>query len=118
MRGNEPVVHHVTASVHCNMPVNPRTIEAQMQGGMLMGLGMTLPGAEITFKDGYVQQHNWNDYRVPTHAHMPKMTVHIVPSAEPPTGIGEPPVPPIAPAIANAIAAITGKRHRSLPFRV
>ncbi|MET3497809.1 xanthine dehydrogenase family protein molybdopterin-binding subunit [Variovorax boronicumulans] len=118
MRGNEPLLHQVTASVHCNMPVNPRTIEAQVQGGLLMGLGMTIPGAEITLKDGHVQQHNWNDYRVPTHAHMPKMTVHIVPSAEPPTGIGEPSVPPIAPAMANAIAALTGKRHRSLPFNV
>lgn len=118
MNGTEPVLHMVTAAVHCNMPVNPRTIEAQMQGGLLMGLGMTIPGAEITLKDGLVQQHNWNDYRIPTHAHMPKMTVHIVPSADPPTGIGEPSLPPIAPAMANAIAAITGRRHRSLPFSI
>jgi len=117
MRANEPVLHQVTAGVHCNLAVNPRTIEAQLEGGMLMGLGMTIPGAQITLKDGHVQQHNWNDYRVPTHALMPKMTVHIVPSAEPPTGIGEPSLPPIAPALANAIAAITGKRHRSLPFQ-
>ncbi len=116
MRDGQPVLHRVTAAVHCNMPVNPRTIEAQVQGGLVMGLGMTLPGAQITLKDGQVQQHNWNDYRVPTHAHMPQMSVHIVPSAEPPTGVGEPSVPPIAPALANAVAALTGKRLRSLPF--
>jgi isoquinoline 1-oxidoreductase beta subunit len=116
MQGDQPVLHRVTAAVHCNMPVNPRTIEAQVQGGLLMGLGTTLPGARITLKDGVVQQGNWNDYRLATHAHMPQVAVHIVPSADPPTGVGEPSVPPIAPALANAVAALTGKRYRSLPF--
>ncbi|MCY1253691.1 Isoquinoline 1-oxidoreductase subunit beta [compost metagenome] len=117
MRGKQPVVHRVTAAVHCNMPINPRTVEAQVQGGMMMGLGTTLPGAQITLKDGVVQQANWNDYRVATHADLPpQIAVHIVPSADPPTGIGETAVPPIAPALANAVAALTGKRHRSLPF--
>lgn len=116
MQGDQPVLHRVTAAVHCNMAVNPRTIEAQVQGGLVMGLGTTLPGAQITLKDGVVQQGNWNDYRLPTHAHMPQVAVHIVPSAEPPTGVGEPSVPPLAPALANAVAALTGKRYRSLPF--
>jgi len=117
MRGDQPVLHRVTAAVHCNLAVNPRTIEAQVQGGMVMGLGTTLPGARITLKDGVVQQSNWHDYRLATHGHMPpQVSVHIVPSADPPTGIGEPSVPPIAPAIANAVAALTGKRIRSLPF--
>ena len=111
-----PVLHKVTAAVHCNLAVNPRTVEAQVQGGLLMGLGTTLPGAQITLKDGVVQQNNWNDYRVAVHSQMPQVDVHIVPSAEPPTGVGEPSVPPLAPAFANAIAAITGKRYRSLPF--
>jgi isoquinoline 1-oxidoreductase beta subunit len=111
-----PVLHKVTAAVHCNLPVNPRTIEAQVQGGLLMGLGTTLPGAEITLKAGVVQQGNWNDYRVAVHAQMPQVDLHIVPSADPPTGVGEPSLPPLAPAFANAIAALSGKRLRALPF--
>jgi len=116
MRGDRPLVHVVTAGVHCNLAVNPRTIEAQVQSGMLMGLGTTLPGAQITLKDGLVQQSNWNDYRIATHADAPQIAVHIVPSADPPTGIGECAVPAIAPALANAVVALTGKRYRSLPF--
>jgi len=117
MNGDQPVLHRVTAAIHCNMPVNPRTIEAQVQGGMVMGLSTTLPGARITLKEGVVQQGNWNDYRIATHQHMPsQVSVHIVPSGDPPTGVGEPSVPPIAPAIANAVAKLTEKRHRSLPF--
>ncbi len=81
-----------------------------------MGLGTTLPGAQITLKDGLVQQSNWNDYRIATHADTPQISVHIVPSADPPTGIGECAVPAIAPAMANAVVALTGKRYRSLPF--
>ena len=63
-----------------------------------------------------MQQSNWNDYRMATHADAPQISVHIVPSAEPPTGIGECAVPAIAPALANAIAALTGERYRALPF--
>ena len=83
-----------------------------------MGLGTTLPGAQITLKDGVVQQSNWHDYRLATHADAPQVAVHVVPSADPPTGIGECAVPAIAPALANAIAALTGKRYRTLPFSV
>jgi isoquinoline 1-oxidoreductase beta subunit len=118
IEGGRPVLHRVTGAVHCNLAVNPRSIEAQVQGGLLMGLGMTLPGAGITLKDGIVQQGNWNDYRVATHAQMPQVEVFIVPSADPPTGVGEPSLPPLAPAFANALAAVTGKRLRRLPFEV
>jgi isoquinoline 1-oxidoreductase beta subunit len=113
------VVHSVTAGVHCNFAVNPRSVAAQIQGGMMMGLGMTLPGAQITLKDGQVQQSNWHDYRIANHADTPpQIAVYIVPSADAPSGIGEPGTPPIAPAIANAMALLTGKRQRSLPFEV
>jgi len=116
MKDGRPVLHRVTAGVHCNLAINPRTIEAQVQGALVMGLGMTLPGAAITLKNGEVEQGNWNDYRVPIHLDAPQVAVFIVPSADPPTGMGECGVPPIAPAIANAVAALTGKRLRSLPF--
>ena len=119
MKDGAPVVHSVTAGVHCNFAVNPRSVAAQIQGGMMMGLGMTLPGAQITLKDGQVQQSNWHDYRIANHADTPpQIAVYIVPSADAPSGIGEPGTPPIAPAIANAMARLTGKRQRSLPFEV
>ncbi|MFC5521018.1 xanthine dehydrogenase family protein molybdopterin-binding subunit [Polaromonas jejuensis] len=112
----QPKVHRVTAGVHCNMPINPRTIEAQVQGGVVFGLSAILPGFEITLKDGVVQQSNFSDYTPAYMAEAPTVDVHVVPSSDPPTGMGEPPVPPIAPAIANAVAALTGKRLRKLPF--
>ncbi|MBA5639873.1 xanthine dehydrogenase family protein molybdopterin-binding subunit [Duganella sp. LX20W] len=111
-----PHLHHVTAGVHCNLAVNPMTIEAQVQGAALMGLGMTLPGAAITLKDGVVEQQNFSDYTVARMPDMPVIDVHIVPSAEPPTGMGEPGLPPLAPAFANAVFKLTGKRLRKLPF--
>ena len=118
IKDGRPVLHKVTAGVHCNLAVNPRTIEAQVQGALVMGVGMTLPGAQITLKNGEVEQGNWNDYRVPIHVDAPKVDLHVVPSADPPTGMGECGVPPIAPAMANAMAVLTGKRIRSLPFPV
>ena len=111
-----PKLHAVWAGVHCNQVVNPLTVEAQVQGAVLMALGTTLPGAAITLKDGVVQQQNFNDYTVARMADMPKVTVATVPSNDPPTGMGEPGFPPLAPAFANAIAKITGKRLRRLPF--
>jgi len=113
-----PKLHAVTAAVHCNLAVNPKTVEAQVQGAALMGLGTCLPGAAITFKDGVVEQSNFNDYVVARIPDMPRIAVHIVPSAEPPTGMGEPGLPPLAPAFGNAIAKLTGKTPRDLPFKL
>ncbi|WP_066270845.1 xanthine dehydrogenase family protein molybdopterin-binding subunit [Hydrogenophaga palleronii] len=113
-----PKLHQVTAGVHCNLAVNPKSVEAQIQGGALMGLSMCLPGAAITLKDGVVEQSNFGDFAVPRITDMPAIAVHIVPSADAPTGMGEPGVPPLAPAFANAIASLTGKPLRELPFKL
>jgi len=111
-----PTLKRVTAGVHCNLAVNPKTIEAQVQGAALMGLATCLPGNAITLKDGIVEQRNFGDYVLPRITDMPKVAVHVVPSAEPPTGMGEPGLPPLAPAFANAIVRVTGKALRELPF--
>jgi isoquinoline 1-oxidoreductase beta subunit len=111
-----PHLHKVTAGVNCNLAVNPLTIAAQVEGAVLMALSTTLPGAAITLKDGVVQQQNFSDYTVARMPDMPQVAVHIVPSTEPPTGMGEPGLPPLAPAYANAIFKLTGKRLRKLPF--
>jgi isoquinoline 1-oxidoreductase beta subunit len=105
--------------VHCNLAVNPLSIETQIQGAALMGLATCLPGNAITLKDGVVEQNNFGEYAVPRMPDMPKIAVHIVPSADAPTGIGEPGLPPLAPAFANAIARATNKpAPRELPFKL
>jgi len=111
-----PKLHTVTAGVHCNQVVNPMTIEAQVQGAVLMAVGTTLPGAAITLKDGKVEQSQLSDYTVARIPDMPQVAVHTVASTEPPTGMGEPGFPPLAPAYANALFKVTGKRLRKLPF--
>jgi isoquinoline 1-oxidoreductase subunit beta len=108
-------VDRVVCALDCGTPINPDIIAAQMEGGIGFGLGAILYGA-ITLKDGRIEQDNFNAYRVLRINEMPKVEVHIVPSAEPPTGVGEPGVAPIGPAVANAIFAATGKRHYVLPF--
>ena len=118
VQDGKPVLHRATAGVHCNFVVNPRTIEAQVQGAALMGLSMCLPGAAITLKDGLVEQSNFGDFTVPRITDMPQIAVHTVPSAEAPTGMGEPGLPPLAPAFANAVARLTGKPLRELPFKM
>jgi isoquinoline 1-oxidoreductase beta subunit len=118
VQDGQPVLHKVTAGVHCNLAVNPRSVEAQVQGAAVMGLSMCLPGAAITLKNGVVEQSNFGDYTVARMTNMPAFEVHIVPSAEPPTGMGEPGLPPLAPAFANAIARLTGKPVRDLPFKL
>jgi isoquinoline 1-oxidoreductase beta subunit len=118
VKDNTPVLHSVTAGVHCNLAINPTSIEAQIQGAALMGLSMCLPGAAITLKDGVVEQSNFGDFTVPRITDMPSMAVFIVPSADAPTGLGEPGLPPLAPAFANAIAVLTGKTLRELPFKL
>lgn len=118
MENDKPKIHKATAAIHCNQPVNPKSIEAQVQGAALMAIGTTLNGSRITLKDGVVQQSNFHDYTVARMPEMPEIAVHIVPSNDPPTGVGEPGLPPLAPAIANAVFALTGKRLRELPFNL
>jgi isoquinoline 1-oxidoreductase beta subunit len=112
----EVKVHRVVAAFDCGLVVNPLTVEAQVQGAIAFGLSAALHGA-ITLEDGRVRQSNFHDYRVLRMSEMPVVEVHIVPStADKPTGVGEPATPPIAPAVANAIFAVTGKRPRVLPL--
>jgi isoquinoline 1-oxidoreductase beta subunit len=108
-------VDRVICAVDCGTPINPDIIAAQMEGGIGFGLGAVLYGA-ITLKGGKIEQDNFNGYRVLRMNEMPKVEVHIVPSSLPPTGVGEPGVAPLGPAVANAIFAATGKRSYVLPF--
>jgi isoquinoline 1-oxidoreductase beta subunit len=96
--------------------VNPDTIVAQMESGIVFGLSAALHSA-ITFKDGRVEQSNFHDYPILRMNEMPKVEVHIMPSQEPPGGVGEPGVPPIAPAVANAVFNATRIRLRKLPMK-
>jgi len=108
-------VDRVVCAVDCGLAVNPDVVRAQMEGGIGFGLSAALHGT-ITLKDGVVEQSNFHDY-VPLRIHeMPRVEVHIVASHEKPTGVGEPGVPAIAGAVANAVYAATGKRMRNLPF--
>jgi len=108
-------VHRVVCAIDCGRIVNPDTITAQMESGITFGLSAALYGS-ITLKDGRVEQGNFHDYPLVAMAAMPKVEVHIIDSSEPPGGVGEPGVPPIAPAVANALFAATGARVRSLPL--
>jgi len=108
-------VHRVVCAIDCGLSVNPDSLKAQMESSVSFGLGAALQ-SEITFGDGMVQQSNFHDYKVMRMADMPKIEVYIVPSTEKMGGVGEPAVPPIAPAVTNAIFAATGKRIRSLPI--
>jgi isoquinoline 1-oxidoreductase beta subunit len=108
-------VHRVVCAIDCGRAVNPETIRAQMEGGIVFGLSAALYG-QITLKDGHVQQTNFHDYPVLRMDAMPRVEVHIVPSTEPPSGIGEPGTPLMAAALGNALFALTGRRIRSLPL--
>jgi isoquinoline 1-oxidoreductase beta subunit len=109
-------VHRVVAAVDCGRAVNPDTVKAQLEGGIIFGLTAALK-TEITLDKGRVQQRNFNDYPMLRMFEAPAIEVFIVPSTEHPTGVGEPGVPPVAPAVANAIFAATGKRVRRLPIK-
>lgn len=109
-------VHRVVCAVDCGTVINPDTVKAQMEGGIIFGLTAALK-TEITLKNGKVEQSNFHDYQVLRIFESPKIEVYIVPSTANPTGVGEPGVPPVAPALANAIFAATGKRIRRLPIR-
>ncbi len=108
-------VDRVVCAVDCGLPINPDNIVAQIEGGIGYGLGAILH-SHVTLNEGAVDQANFGDYEVLRFHEMPKVEVHIVPSAAPPTGIGEPGTPPIGPAVANAVAALTGQRIRELPM--
>jgi isoquinoline 1-oxidoreductase beta subunit len=108
-------VHKVACAIDCGMVVNPDQVEAQMQGGILHGLSAALWG-HVTFDKGVVSPRNFDRYRIIRMREVPQITVQVVNSGGPLGGVGEPGVPPIAPAIANAYARLTGKRIRTLPF--
>lgn len=110
-------VHRVCCAVDCGLAVNPDIVRQQMEGAILFGLSAALYG-EISIEGGAVQQSNFHDYRVLRLADAPDIDVHIVPGGTEPSGVGEPGVPPIAPAVANAVYAATGQRLRTLPLRL
>jgi isoquinoline 1-oxidoreductase beta subunit len=109
-------VERVVAAVDCGTVVNPDIVRAQVESAIVYGLTAALHG-EITLEKGRVVQSNFHDYPLLRMREMPVVEVHLVPSTEPPTGIGEPGTPPIAPAVCNAIYALTRQRIRSLPIR-
>ena len=108
-------VHRVVAAVDCGMVVNPDGVRQQIEGAIVFGLSAALHGA-ITLENGRVMQSNFDQYTPLRISEMPQVEVYIVESSEHPTGIGEPGTPPIAPAVANALFALTGKRLRRMPF--
>jgi len=110
-------VHRMVCAVDCGRVINPDSVKAQMEGCINFGLTAALKD-EITLDRGRVQQRNFHDYPMLRINEAPEIEVHIVPSTENPTGVGEPGVPPVAPAVANAVFAATGKRVRRLPIRL
>jgi len=108
-------VHRVVAAVDCGRVINPDGVVQQIEGGIVYGLAAALHG-EITLEGGRPVQSNFHDYPILRHSEMPRVEVYLVPSEAPPSGVGEPGTPPIAPAVANALFALTGKRVRRLPF--
>jgi isoquinoline 1-oxidoreductase beta subunit len=109
-------VHRVICVIDCGFPLNPNLIAQQMESGIVFGLSAALYG-EITIRDGQVQQSNFHDYPVLRLPQTPMVQTHIIPSTAHPQGVGEPGTPPVAPAVANALYALTGQRLRSLPLR-
>jgi isoquinoline 1-oxidoreductase beta subunit len=110
-------VHKVVCAVDCGLVVNPNIVAQQVESSVVFGLSAALAG-EITFTGGQAQQTNFGDYPVLRMAQAPVVETVIVPSAEPPEGMGEPAVPPVAPAVANAVFKLTGQRLRSLPLKL
>jgi isoquinoline 1-oxidoreductase beta subunit len=108
-------VQRVVCAVDCGSVVNPDIVAAQIEGAVIFGLSAALYG-RITIRNGAVEQNSFEDYPILTLRDSPEIEVHIVPSRRPPGGIGEPGVPPIAPAVANAVFAAIGARIRSLPL--
>jgi isoquinoline 1-oxidoreductase beta subunit len=109
-------VHKMICAVDCGQCINPDAVSAQMEGAIAMGLSAALK-EQVRFENGMVSQSNLEDYPILTYAELPEIAVYIVPSTEPPGGVGEPGLPPVAPAVANAVFAATGRRLRKLPLR-
>jgi isoquinoline 1-oxidoreductase subunit beta len=110
-------IHRVLVAIHCGLAVNPMTIENQFQGGLVFGLTQMMERGAITLKDGVVEQDNFDGFAPAYIQDAPlEVEVHIIPSLDPPTGVGECPVPLMSPALANALKRLTGKRHRKLPL--
>jgi isoquinoline 1-oxidoreductase subunit beta len=118
VKDGKPVIANVTAGVHCNLCVNPLAVETQVQGSAVMAISTMLPGAAITMKDGVVQESNFHQYPIARITDAPPIAVHIVASNDPPKGMGEPGLPPLAPAVANALRRATGKPLRDMPFKL
>lgn len=112
---NRILVHRMTSAIDCGMTINPDTVRAQLEGAVAFGLSAALKEA-IRVERGAVQQSSFADYPILTFSEMPHVDVHIVPTEAPPGGVGEPGVPPVAPAVANAVFAATGHRLRTLPL--
>jgi isoquinoline 1-oxidoreductase beta subunit len=110
-------VHKVSCVVDCGVVVNPEGVRQQMESAIVFGLSAALHG-EITISDGRVQQSNFHDYPTLRIIDMPEVQVEVIAGADAPEGVGEPGTPPIAPAVANAVFKLTGKRLRSLPLRL
>jgi isoquinoline 1-oxidoreductase beta subunit len=108
-------VHRVVCAVDCGSSVNPDTIASQIEGAVVFGLSAALYG-QITIRNGAVEQNSFDDYPILTLRDAPAVEVHILPSRRPPGGVGEPGVPPVAPAVANAVFAATRVRLRKLPL--
>jgi isoquinoline 1-oxidoreductase beta subunit len=108
-------VHKITCVIDCGQMVNPRIVESQIESGIVYGLSAALWG-DITLRAGQVRETNFHTYRVLRSNEMPELDVLLIPSGAAPGGIGEAAVPPVAPALCNAIFAATGKRLRRLPI--
>jgi isoquinoline 1-oxidoreductase beta subunit len=117
IQNKQIVVHRVVSAIDCGTAVNPMLIAQQMESSVVFGLSAALFG-EITIDKGCVQQSNFNNYPVLRMPQAPMVDTHIIESVEHPEGVGEPGTPPVAPAVANAVFALTGQRLRQLPLRL
>jgi len=115
VQGKAPRVHRVVCALDCGIAVNPDNVRAQIEGGIGFGLGAILK-SKLTLDKGAIVEGNFDTYEVLRMEDMPQVEVHILPSTNKPSGVGEPGVPPIGPAVANAFYAATKRRIRALPF--
>ncbi|HYA66829.1 MAG TPA: molybdopterin cofactor-binding domain-containing protein, partial [Burkholderiaceae bacterium] len=115
--GGRPRVHRVVCALDCGLVIHPDIVAQQVEGSVIFALSACLYG-EISFRNGRVQQSNFPNYKVVRLREAPRIETWIVSSQAPPTGVGEPATPPLAPAVANALFALTGERLRSLPLRL